>query len=128
MVVIGLILLVAALAAAAVLIVPNQDTTVPVHALGHTWYWHQGWILVAWLGITLTGLLGVALMRAGHAYARRLRRETAKLLAERAAFSHHLPDPDRSPFFAGKTQPEAASAMVTKPRKRHWFRRGHHAV
>jgi len=39
-VVIGLILLVAALAAAAVLIVPNQDTTVLVHALGHTWHWH----------------------------------------------------------------------------------------
>jgi hypothetical protein len=127
-VVIGLILLVAALAAAAVLIVSNQDTTMPMHALGHTWHWHQGWILVAWLSITLTGLLGVALIRAGLTYARRLRRETAKLLAERAAFNHHLPDPDRSPFFAGKTHPEAAAAPVTNPRKRHWFRRGHHAV
>jgi len=127
-VVIGLILLVAALAAAAVLIVPNQDTTVPVQALGHTWHWHQGWILVAWLTITLTGLLGVALMRAGLAYARRLRRETAKLLAERSAINHHLPDPDRSLFFASETHPQAASVPVTKPRKRHWFRRGHHAV
>src|SRR6266516_763178 len=87
-----------------------------------------GLILVAWLSITLTALLGVALMRAGLAYARRLRRETAKLLAERSTLNHHLPDPDRSVFFASGTHPEAAPAPVAKPRKRHWFRRGHHAV
>jgi hypothetical protein len=88
-VVIGLVLFAAALAAA-MLIVQNRDSTFPVHGLGHTWEWHPYWVLVAGLSIALVGVLGVALMRAGAVYARRLRRETAKLLAERAALS---PDP-----------------------------------
>jgi hypothetical protein len=42
-------------------------------------------------------------MRAGVAYARRLRRGSATLLAKRAERLRHLPDPGRSPFFAGET-------------------------
>lgn len=58
--------------------------------------WQPCWAL-------LFGVVGVALMRAGVAYARRLRRGSATLLAKRAERLRHLPDPGRSPFFAGET-------------------------
>jgi hypothetical protein len=77
--------------------------------------WQPCWAL-------LFGVVGVALMRAGVAYARRLRRGSATLLAKRAERLRHLPDPGRSPFFAGETStliPQRADDPVSP---------GYHAV
>ena len=99
MVVIGVVLFAAAVAAALILAVQNRGSIVEVRALGHTWLWHQYWVLAAGLVIAFVALLGLSAMWAGAANARRLRRERAELLAENAALGGRLSDPDASPFF-----------------------------
>jgi hypothetical protein len=82
MVVIGLILFAAAVAAAIIGIVQNRNLVVDVHALGQTWSVHVYWVLVAGLVIAVVGLLGLAIMNGGAARARRLRRERRALARE----------------------------------------------
>ncbi len=132
MLVIGLVLFATAVGSAIILIVQNRGSVVQVRALGHTWTGHLYWLLVAGLIIALIGVLGLALLRRSAARARRLRRQRAALLSENERLSERVRDPGRSSFFAdtgradtGLAQSPAGSHATVR---RHFFRRGHHAV
>jgi hypothetical protein len=131
--IIGLILLAAAVASAVILIVQNRGSVVGVHALGHTWTGRLSWVLVAGLIIAVVGVVGLAILRGGAARSRRLRRQRAALLAENERLSERVRDPARSSFFADTGRaargPALSSAAGRHPTgKRHVFRRGRHAV
>jgi hypothetical protein len=129
--IIGLIVLAAAVSSAVILIVQNRGSVVGVRALGHTWTGHLYWVLVAGLIIALVGVVGLATLRGGAARFRRLRRQRAALLAEDKRLSERVRDPARSSFFAdtgrAATSPALSSAARHPTRKRHVFRRGRHA-
>jgi membrane protein implicated in regulation of membrane protease activity len=99
MVVIGLVLLAAAIAAAVILIVQNRAAVTDVHALGHTWSTHLYWLVVAGIVLTLVALLGAAIMRRGAQRTRRARRERASLVEENRRLREAPSNPDASPFF-----------------------------
>lgn len=134
MLIIGLIVFAAAVASAVILIVQNRGSVVGMHAVGHTWTGHLYWVLVAGLFIALVGVVGLAILRGGAARARRLRRQRTALLAENRRLSERVLDPATSSFFVGTgradTGPALSSAAGSHPtrRRRHIFRRGHHAV
>src|SRR5258708_16486660 len=81
MVILGLILLAAAVVATVELILAN-DATVAVRMWHGTWHVHLYWLAVAGAVILVVGLLGLALVRAGALRARRLRRERRELASE----------------------------------------------
>jgi len=129
--IIGLIVLAAAVGWAVILIVQNRGSVVGVHALGYTWTGHLYWVLVAGLIIALVGVVGLAILRRGAARARRLGRQRAGLLAENERLIERVRDPAKSSFFADTgragTGPALSSAAGRHP-KRHVVRRGRHAV
>jgi membrane protein implicated in regulation of membrane protease activity len=84
MIIIGLLLLAAAVAAAVVLIAQNHAALVDVHALGNTWQVHLYWVLVAGMVVVAVALLGLRAASLGAGRTRRLRRERAVLVRERA--------------------------------------------
>jgi hypothetical protein len=114
-IIVGLVLLAAAVAAAVILIVQNRASMVHLNALGHTWSCHLYWVLVAGLIIALVGVLGVAVIRGGVIRARRRRRERAQVIAENTRPSEHVGDPEHSSFFAG----DAAATDPTAPGPDH---------
>jgi uncharacterized integral membrane protein len=129
--VVGLILLAAAVAVALVLVVQNRGTPVDVHAAGHTWAVHPYSIVLAGLAIGFVGLLGLTMMRAGAGRVHRLRRERAELLAENERLSNALADPTASSFFdddvvfdGDASQARSAHGRATRSR----FSRRHPAV
>ena len=130
--VIGLLLFATAAASAIILIVQNRGSVVQVRALGHSWTGHLYWLLVAGLIIALVGVLGLALLRGSAARARRLRRQRATLLVGNARLSERVRDHGRSSFFAdagrADTGPAQSPAGSHATVRRHFFRRGHHAV
>jgi hypothetical protein len=87
MIVVGLILFGAALAAAAIGIVENRNLIIDVHALGQTWTVHAYWVLVAGAVITVVALVGLAMMKTGAARARWRRRERRALARENTRLS-----------------------------------------
>lgn len=124
MFIVGVLLLVAAVAGAVILVGQNHQLVVTVHAAGHTWHWHLYWLLLAGLGITMIAWLGAALIRTGIASARRARREMAKLRLEHdRPHGRMLPDPDTSPFLA-----DTGLTPIPQPGRRSRPRRGHHTV
>lgn len=127
MLIVGVVLVMVALASAAILVGQNHHSTVSVHAAGHTWHWPSYWLVLAGLLIALIAWLGATLIRTGIMSARRARREMAKLRIEHGPYgSHLLPDPDASPFLAdtGTSMP----IVNAQPVKRDRPRRGHHAA
>jgi hypothetical protein len=82
MIILGLVMFAAAVAAAIILIAQNNDATLNVHALGHTSNVHAYWLLVAGLVIAVVGLAALAIMRSGGARYRRLRREHRLLVRD----------------------------------------------
>ena len=124
----------AAVASAVILILQNRGSVVGVHALGHTWTGRLYWMLVAGLVIALAAVVGLAMLRAAAARARRLRRQRAALLAENERLSERVRDPATSPFFVGGSRADTGSALSSAAAgshhrgKRHGFRPGHHAV
>jgi uncharacterized membrane protein YciS (DUF1049 family) len=91
MVLIGLLLVAAAVAAAIILVVQN-DHTIPVHVLDRDYNVSAYWLAIAGLAIMAVLALGLAAIRAGLAHRIRRRRERRELvrenrrLSERAAF------------------------------------------
>jgi hypothetical protein len=131
--IIGLVVLAAAVGSTVILIVQNRGSVVGVHALGHSWTGHLYWVLVAGLVIAVVGVVGLAILRAGAARSRRLRRQRAALLAENKRLSERVRDPAKSPFFAdsgraGRGLALSSAAGGHPTGKRHVFRRGRHAV
>lgn len=128
MIIAGLVLLAAAVAAAAILIMQNRASMVHVHALGHTWSGHPYWVLVTGLIIALTGVLGVAVIRGDLTRVRRQRQERAQLMAENKQLSERVGNPDASPFFSGDAAATDTKAPGADPTgKARSFRRGRHA-
>jgi hypothetical protein len=90
MIVLGFVLVALAVAAVAVLVVQNRNDVVNVHALGQTWSVHLYWLLVLGLIIAAVALIGLSMMKAGGARARRLRRERKSLSIENKRLSQRL--------------------------------------
>lgn len=108
MVVIGLILLAAAVAAVAVLVTQNRSAMVDVHGLGYTWHVHLYWVLVAGLVLAFVGFAGMAMMRAGAVHLNQARRERHGLVRENARLNRlatHVDQDERRPVL---TDPPAA--------------------
>src|SRR4051794_2201885 len=77
-----MLLFAAAVAAAAILIVQNYDSTVAVHWLGRIWQVDQYWLVVSGIVIAVVGVLGLVMIRAGARRYRRLRREHRTLIRD----------------------------------------------
>jgi uncharacterized integral membrane protein len=86
MVVVGLILIAAAVAAAVILIVQNRGA-IDVHALGGSWHVDSYWLVVAGLVILAAAILGLAIAKTAAARVWRLRRERRELARENRRLS-----------------------------------------
>lgn len=104
MIIVGFIVVAAAVAAAVVLIGQNGNSAVDVHAVGHTWSVHLYWVFVAGFVVPLVALLGLGVLRRGIVRSRRRRRERAELLAEyeRLSARERVRNPAQSEFFSGE--------------------------
>ena len=81
MIIVGFVLLAAAVVVAVALVVQNP-ATVTVHAFKWSWDVDLRWVIVAGLALTAIGLVGLAMMRLGGAHYARLRRERKALAYE----------------------------------------------
>ena len=82
MIVLGLVVFAAAVAAAIILIAQNHDAMLNVHALGNTSNVHAYWLVVAGLVIAAVAFIALAMIRGGGARYRRLRREHRALVRD----------------------------------------------
>jgi membrane protein implicated in regulation of membrane protease activity len=82
MIILGLILLAAAVVAAVELVIANDDAQVAVHMWKWTWTVDAFWLAVAGAVILAVALLALMFLRAGSKRGRRLRRERRELRAE----------------------------------------------
>jgi uncharacterized integral membrane protein len=124
MIVVGFVLLVAAVVVAIALIVQNPGV-VTVHAFSWSRDVEMRWLVVAGLALTAIGLLGLAMMRVGGARHARLRRERKALAVEnkrlvRQAHAADVPPVTGEPRYTvpastASTAPPGASAS-TVPR------------
>jgi uncharacterized integral membrane protein len=117
MIVVGFILIAAAVAAAVILIVQNQGA-INVHALGGSWHVDAYWLLVAGLVILAAAILGLAIAQTGTARAWRLRRERRELARENRRLSAQV---DTSTGAVSPPVAAATSAAVgaeTRPARR----------
>ncbi len=115
MIVLGIVLLAAAIATAIVLIAQNSTATIDFHALGNTWNVHVYWALVAGMVIVLVALLGVAAMRAGTAHTWRARRERRELLAENRRLNRQVAEAPAVTTDPPAYAPTAPEYTTTRP-------------
>ena len=87
MVIIGFVLIVAAVASATILITQNT-ARMQLHALGHAWTGSIYWLLVTGLVILAVAVIGVLAVRLSGT--RRLRRERAALAEENEVLADQL--------------------------------------
>jgi hypothetical protein len=81
MVVIGFVLIIAAVAAAVILITQNAGT-LDVHALGQTWSVNAYWLVVAGLVAMAVAVLGLAMVRQAGVRTYRARRQAIPTAAD----------------------------------------------
>ena len=86
MIVVGFILIAAAVAAAVILTVQNQRA-INVHALGGSWRVDAYWLLVAGFVILAVAILGLVIAKTAAARVWRLRRERRELARENRRLS-----------------------------------------
>jgi uncharacterized integral membrane protein len=89
MIVVGFILIAAAVAAGVILIVQNRGA-IDVHALGGSWHVDAYWLLAAGLVILAVAILGLAIAKTAAARVWRLRRERRELAGENRRLSAQL--------------------------------------
>jgi uncharacterized integral membrane protein len=89
MILIGFVLVAAAVAAAIILLVQNAGN-ITVHALG--WHWHVPgfWLAIAGLAIMAVFVIGASAWRTGAARSRRIRRERRELARENQRLSKQV--------------------------------------
>ena len=112
MVLIGLILIAAAVAAAIILVVQN-DGTITVHVFHADYHVAAYWLAIAGLVIMAVLALGLTAVRAGAAHRMRLRRERRELLRENRRLSEQaasMPEPA-----AGRRPGRVAAAEESAP-------------
>jgi uncharacterized integral membrane protein len=110
MIVIGFLLLAAAVAAGVILIVQNRGA-IDVHALGGSWHLDAYWLMVAGVVILAVAILGMAIAKTATARVWRLRRERRELARENRRLSAQVDARTRStdPTMSASTTSEAAS-------------------
>jgi len=132
-IVVGFILVAAAVAAGVILIVQNRGA-IDVHALGGSWHVDAYWLLVAGLVILAVAILGLAIAKTAVALAWRLRRERRELARENRRLSAQVAASSSSaspPMIAGTpgevvpppVTADTSAAVGAKPRP---ARRGLH--
>jgi uncharacterized integral membrane protein len=117
MIVIGFLLVAAAVAAAVILIVQNRGA-IDVHALGGSWHLDAYWLLVAGLVLLAVAILGLAIAKTAAARVWRLRRERRELARENRRLSAQVDTSTGSvspPVAAGTA---AAVGAETRPARR----------
>jgi uncharacterized integral membrane protein len=89
MILIGFVLVAAAVAAAIILLVQNSGN-ITVHALG--WHWHVPafWLAIAGLAIMAVFVIGASAWRTAAARSRRIRRERRELARENQRLSKQV--------------------------------------
>ena len=116
MIVVGFILIAAAVAAAVILIVQNRGA-IEVHALGGSWHVDAYLLLVAGLVILAAALLGLAIAQTATAHVWRLRRERRELARENRRLSAQVDTSAGSvspPVAAGTTAAVGAEARPAR--------------
>ena len=111
MVVIGFVLIIAAVAAAVILIVQNAGA-LDVHALGHTWNIDAYWLVVAGLVAMAVAVLGVAMVRQAGVRTYRARQAYVPTVSEERLFSE-------SPRDETSTSPRSANRAARRSLFRH---------
>jgi uncharacterized integral membrane protein len=140
MIVVGFILIAAAVAAGVILIVQNRGA-IDVHALGGSWHVDAYWLLVAGLVILAVAILGLAIAKTAAARVWRLRRERRELARENRRLSAQVDastgsaSPPRAASTTGEAVPppvaadtSAAAGAEARPAKRglHLHRTARH--
>jgi len=116
MIVVGLALIAAAVAAAVILIGQNRGA-IDVHALGGNWHVDAYWLMVVGFVILAAALLGLTIAQTGTAHVWRLRRERRELARENRRLSAEVD------AMTGSEGPPAAAAVGAEARP---ARRGLH--
>ena len=119
MVIIGFVLIVAAVASATILITQNT-ARVQLHALGHAWTGSIYWLLVTGLVILAVAVIGVLAVRLSGT--RRLRRERAALAEENEVLADQLGLTTEAEQVPAEQRPQAA------PHRRHHIFHRHRAA
>jgi uncharacterized integral membrane protein len=114
MIVVGFVLLVAAVVVAIALIVQNPGV-VTVHAFSWSRDVEMRWLVVAGLALTAIGLLGLAMMRVGGARHARLRRERKALAVENKRLVRQAHTADVPPVTGEPRYTVPASTASTAP-------------
>jgi uncharacterized integral membrane protein len=122
MIVVGFVLLIAAVVVAIALIVQNPGM-VTVHAFSWSRDVEMRWLVVAGLALTAIGLLGLAMMRVGGARYARLRRERKALAVENRRLVRQARTAD-VPAIAEPRYTGPASTASTTPRSASAAARG----
>jgi uncharacterized integral membrane protein len=127
MIVIGFILIAAAVAAAVILIVQNRGA-INVHALGGSWHVDAYWLLVAGLVILAVAILGLVIIQTATAHVWRLRRERRELARENRRLSAQVDASTGSVSPPVATGTSAAVGTETRPARRglHLHRHARH--
>lgn len=121
MIIIGFILLAAAVAVAVALIVQNTGM-IDVSAFNATWHVHAYWLVVASLAVAAVGLLGLAMMSASARMARRRRRERRALAAENKRLAANAESMAAEPAPATTTADRSGEYNAPPPRRAWWSR------
>jgi uncharacterized integral membrane protein len=117
MIVVGFILIAAAVAAAVILIVQNRGA-INVHALGGSWHVDAYWLLVAGLVILAVAILGLAIAQTATAHVWRLRRERRELARENRRLSAQVDTSTGSVSPADAAGTSAAVGAEMRPARR----------
>ena len=114
MIILGLILLAAAVVAAVELVIANDDAQVAVHMWKWTWTVDAFWLAVAGAVILAVALLALTFLRAGSKRGRRLRRERRELRAENRRLAKKVDrgQPAHEPVTDGNAGPAERDGAV----------------
>lgn len=132
MVVLGFILVAAAVAAVAVLITQNRTEIVSVHALGQTWSMHMYWLIVGGLVIAAVALFGLMMVRAGSSRGWRMRQQRRALSQERKSLAaendrlNQQLETERSTVVREPDAVDEVPAAYSEPRRGLFARRPFH--
>lgn len=110
MVILGLLLLAAAVVVGIEVIIANTGP-LTMHLWGWTWTWDAFWLAVGGAVILLVGIVGLACIQAGALRSRRLRRERRALADENRRLAARADDADRDQIERERLERERAERV-----------------